>query len=79
MRPTSDQVREAMFNILGPLVEGAKVLDLFAGTGALACEALSRGAALAVLVEDQPAALEWCDAISRPWASGSGPGCCPSR
>ncbi len=49
-RPTSDKVREALFSILGD-VEGARVLDLFAGTGALAIEALSRGAAEATLVE----------------------------
>jgi 16S rRNA (guanine966-N2)-methyltransferase len=49
-RPTSDRVREAVFSILGPL-DGARVLDLFAGSGALAIEALSRGAQSAVLVE----------------------------
>ncbi len=49
-RPTADRVRESLFNILGPL-DGARVLDLFAGTGALALEALSRGAASAVLVD----------------------------
>ena len=56
LRPTSDRVREALFNILinahGDPVSGASVLDLFAGTGALALEALSRGAAEAVLVDD---------------------------
>jgi 16S rRNA (guanine966-N2)-methyltransferase len=50
-RPTSDRVREALFAVLGDRVEGARVLDLFAGTGALAVEALSRGAERAVLVE----------------------------
>ena len=44
IRPTSDRVREAVFNILGPKVQKARVLDLFAGTGALGIEALSRGA-----------------------------------
>ncbi len=58
IRPTRDKVREDLFSILGPEVEGAAVLDLFAGTGALALEALSRGAREAVLVEDQAAALE---------------------
>lgn len=53
-RPTSDMVREAMFNILGPSVEGAIALDLFAGTGALGLEALSRGADEAILVEADP-------------------------
>lgn len=49
-RPTSDKVREALFSILGP-VDGLRVLDLFAGTGALGIEALSRGAAYVVFVE----------------------------
>src|SRR3954447_25917649 len=55
-RPTSDRVREALFSILGPL-EGERVLDLFAGSGALGLEALSRGAASATLVERERAAL----------------------
>lgn len=50
-RPTSDRVREALFNIASARVEGARVLDLFAGTGALGIEALSRGAAHATFVE----------------------------
>ena len=49
-RPTSDRVREALFSILGPLA-GERVLDLYAGSGALGIEALSRGAAEAVFVE----------------------------
>lgn len=56
VRPTSDRVREAVFSILGS-VEGASVLDLFAGSGALAVEALSRGAASATLVEVSAAAV----------------------
>jgi 16S rRNA (guanine966-N2)-methyltransferase len=55
-RPTSDRVREALFSILGD-VQGAHVLDLFAGSGALAIEALSRGAESAVLVDRSAAAL----------------------
>jgi len=51
VRPTSDRVREAIFSALGERVEGARVLDLYCGTGALAIEALSRGAARAVLVD----------------------------
>jgi 16S rRNA (guanine966-N2)-methyltransferase len=51
VRPTSDRVREAVFSVLGDRVEGASVLDLYCGTGALAIEALSRGAARAVLVD----------------------------
>lgn len=57
VRPTAAKVREAIFNILGPAVAGARVLDLFAGTGALGLEALSRGAKEAVFVEEQGAAL----------------------
>jgi 16S rRNA (guanine(966)-N(2))-methyltransferase RsmD len=49
-RPTSDRVRENVFNIVGP-VDGATVLDLYAGSGAMGLEALSRGAARAVFVE----------------------------
>jgi 16S rRNA (guanine966-N2)-methyltransferase len=51
LRPTSDSLRETLFNILGPGVAGARVLDAFAGTGALGLEALSRGAAHATFVE----------------------------
>lgn len=51
VRPTSDRVREAIFSALGDRVADARVLDLYCGTGALAIEALSRGAASAVLVD----------------------------
>lgn len=51
VRPTSDRVREAIFSALGSRVEGARVLDLYCGTGALAIEALSRGAEHALLVD----------------------------
>jgi 16S rRNA (guanine966-N2)-methyltransferase len=50
-RPTSDRVRENVFNIVAPWVEGARVLDLYAGSGAMGLEALSRGAEAAVFVE----------------------------
>jgi 16S rRNA (guanine966-N2)-methyltransferase len=50
-------VREALFSILGTRVEGAEVLDLFAGSGALGLEALSRGAARATFVDSAPAAV----------------------
>ena len=55
-RPTSDRVRENVFNLVGP-VDGAEVLDLYAGSGALGLEALSRGAARAVFVELDPEAV----------------------
>jgi 16S rRNA (guanine966-N2)-methyltransferase len=60
-RPTSDRVREALFQRLGPL-DGQRVLDLFAGSGALALEALSRGAEHATLVDSAPAAIKAIDA-----------------
>ena len=50
-RPTADRVKESVFNILGRRVVGARVLDLFAGSGALALECISRGAAFAALVD----------------------------
>ena len=58
-RPTTDKVREAVFNALGSLdvIEGASVLDLFAGTGAMGIEALSRGAARCSFVENDRAAV----------------------
>ncbi len=55
LRPTSDRVRETLFNWLQGELEGARVLDLFAGSGALGLEAVSRGAAQAQLVESGPA------------------------
>lgn len=55
VRPTPDRVRETLFNWLTPLLPGARVLDLFAGTGALGIEAISRGAAFAEFVESDPA------------------------
>ena len=51
LRPTADRVRESLFNLLGQFFEGGDVLDLYAGTGALAFEALSRGMRRAVLVD----------------------------
>lgn len=54
LRPSSDRVRETLFNWLMPALPGARVLDLFAGTGVLGLEALSRGAARATLVERDP-------------------------
>jgi 16S rRNA (guanine966-N2)-methyltransferase len=56
-RPTSDRVREALFSVLGGSVQGARVLDLYAGSGALGIEALSRGAASVVFVDRSPRAV----------------------
>ncbi len=55
LRPTPDRVRETLFNWLGQDLAGRRCLDLYAGTGALSLEAVSRGAALAVAIERQPA------------------------
>ena len=56
LRPTSERIRETLFNWLVPHIHGARCLDLYAGTGALGLEALSRGAASAVFVELSPVA-----------------------
>lgn len=61
LRPTADRVREALFSILGDIVLDAKVLDLFAGTGALAIEAVSRGAREATCVEQNRRVLQALD------------------
>jgi len=53
-RPATDQLREAVFSSLGPRVEGARIADLFAGTGAYGLEAMSRGAAAGLFVENSP-------------------------
>lgn len=58
IRPTADRLRESIFNILGPAVAHTTVLDLFAGTGALGLEALSRGARSAVFVDIGGKALD---------------------
>jgi 16S rRNA (guanine(966)-N(2))-methyltransferase RsmD len=57
-RPTTDRVKEALFNVLGGRIVGAAVLDLYAGSGALGIEGLSRGAARAVFVDDDPSAVD---------------------
>ena len=58
IRPTSDRVREAIFDLLGHHLPGEKVLDLFAGTGSLGIEALSRGAAWALFIDHSPKAID---------------------
>jgi 16S rRNA (guanine966-N2)-methyltransferase len=66
LRPSSDRVRETLFNWLMPMLPGAQVVDLFAGTGALGLEAVSRGAARATLVERAPAlASSLADVVQR--------------
>ena len=60
IRPTADRVRESIFNILGQSMNGRVVLDLYAGTGALSFEALSRGANRAVLVDADREAVKLC-------------------
>lgn len=62
VRPTSDRLRETLFNVLGGSVKGARVLDGFAGTGALGIEAWSRGADAIVFVERAPRALRALEA-----------------
>ncbi len=57
-RPTQDRVRQAIFNMLGELIEGARILDLFAGSGAIGLECLSRGAASALLIDQDRGACE---------------------
>jgi 16S rRNA (guanine966-N2)-methyltransferase len=57
LRPTAERIRETLFNWLAPVIEGAACLDLYAGTGALGLEALSRGAKSAVFVENSGNAL----------------------
>ena len=54
LRPTPDRARETLFNWLAPHIEATRCLDLFAGSGALGFEALSRGAASATLIDDDP-------------------------
>ena len=65
VRPTADRVREAWMSILGAAVPGARVLDLYAGSGALGLEALSRGAVSAEFVELSPASLRALEANIR--------------
>lgn len=58
IRPTADRAREALFNIIGSRIVGSQVLDLFAGTGALGCEALSRGAGRVVFIDNSKEAVD---------------------
>ncbi len=65
LRPTSDRIRETVFNWLAPLMPGARCLDLFAGSGALGFEALSRGAAEVVMIEQSAAVVRQLETSAR--------------
>ena len=65
LRPTSDKLRETLFNVLAPHIQGARVLDGYAGTGAVGIEALSRGAAHVTFVERDPRATALIEANLR--------------
>jgi len=65
LRPTPDRVRETLFNWLAPEIEGARCLDLFAGSGAIGFEAASRGAGRVVLVDRQPRAVSHLREVAR--------------
>jgi 16S rRNA (guanine966-N2)-methyltransferase len=67
IRPTPDRVRETLFNWLQPRIVGARVLDLFAGSGALGLEALSRGAARVCFVEQDRRAAGAIESLAREW------------
>ena len=69
VRPTPDRVRETLFNWLGPRVHGARCLDLFAGSGALGLEALSRGAAEVVFVERNTVAARALRELLTEWGA----------
>jgi 16S rRNA (guanine966-N2)-methyltransferase len=69
IRPTPDRVRETLFNWLQPRIEGAHCLDLFAGSGALGLEALSRGAASVLFVEQQRSAVIALERLLQEWGA----------
>jgi 16S rRNA (guanine966-N2)-methyltransferase len=71
IRPTSDRVRETLFNWLQGRIAGRRCLDLYAGSGALGLEALSRGAAHCVFVDRDAAAIAALGAVLREWQAGS--------
>jgi 16S rRNA (guanine966-N2)-methyltransferase len=71
IRPTPDRVRETLFNWLQPRITDARVLDLFAGSGALGLEALSRGAAQVTFVEKDRRAAAAIEALAQEWQEGA--------
>lgn len=80
LRPTPERARETLFNWLAPMIEGARVLDLCAGTGALGIEALSRGAAQACFVEPEPdAARALRDNLARLKVAGGEVAACSAQ
>ena len=72
LRPTSDRLRETLFNILGPSIRGARVLDGYAGSGAIGIEALSRGAAHVTFVENDGRAVKLIEANLALLGAGAG-------
>jgi len=76
IRPTPDRVRETLFNWLQPRIVDARVLDLFAGSGALGLEALSRGAAHVTFVERERRAATAIDALLKEWQETAGSVAC---
>ena len=79
VRPTPDRVRQTLFDWLSPLIEGARCLDLFAGSGALGLEALSRGAAEVTFVEQGAAQAAAIRAAAESSPPGRAPGWCRPR
>ncbi|HEX4377169.1 MAG TPA: 16S rRNA (guanine(966)-N(2))-methyltransferase RsmD [Steroidobacteraceae bacterium] len=80
IRPTPDRVRETLFNWLQPRIVGARCLDLYAGSGALGLEALSRGAASVAFVENQRLVAEALRALLHEWqATGAQVTCAEAR
>jgi 16S rRNA (guanine966-N2)-methyltransferase len=72
IRPTPDRVRETLFNWLQPRIEGAHCLDLFAGSGALGLEALSRGATSVLFIERERAAATALERLLHEWKAAGG-------
>jgi 16S rRNA (guanine966-N2)-methyltransferase len=71
IRPTPDRVRETLFNWLAPRIAGSRCLDLFAGSGALGLEALSRGAAEVVFIERDPDAARAIEQVLETWGAST--------
>ena len=78
IRPTPDRVRETLFNWLQPRIDQSRVLDLFAGSGALGLEALSRGAAQVTFVEKDRRAAAAIEAVAREWQEANARVVCES-